>query len=128
VRGLRATGSDLVYRGYGIGGVAFLATDESFDNIVTNPPFNLAMEFALHALRHTWGKVCILQKTSWLEGERRYQALFSKGHLARVWQFRKRISMPPGGKDIPAKNGSTSFAWFVFMRSHSGPWEGGWLP
>ena len=99
-----------------------------FNHIVTNPPFKLGVEFALRGLELTCGKVCILQRTVWLEGARRYQALFSKGHLMRVWQFRSRVSMPPGGTDVPAQGGSLSFAWFVFSRSHVGPWTGGWLP
>ncbi len=96
--------------------------------VVTNPPFAKAMEFALHGLELTKEKVCILQRTTWLEGEGRYQKLFSKGHLMRIWQFRSRISMPPGGIEVPAENGSVSFAWYVFSRAHSGFPTLGWLP
>ena len=133
-RGIRAVGSDIADRGYGVTGSDFLSLDfrTSFmpaaHHIITNPPFSLAMEFALRGLRCVPGKVCILQRTVWLEGERRHRELFSKGHLARVWQFRKRISMPPGGADVPAQGGSVAFAWFVFCHDHQGPWAGGWLP
>lgn len=128
-RGYMVHGSDLVCRGYGTGGVDFLSgMTAPVGSIVTNPPFNLAVDFALQGLRVAKHKVCILQRTTWLEGERRYQALFSKGHLMRVWQFRSRISMPPGGTDVPASGGSVSYSWFVFSREHSGPFTGGWLP
>lgn len=136
-RGLPAIGSDIVDRGWRSPKLAgddpqlrdFLEQRAtSAMNIITNPPFNLAVEFALHAMELVEGKVCILQRTTWLEGERRYQALFSKGHLMRVWQFRSRISMPPGDSTSPAVGGSVAFAWFVFSRAHNGPYHGGWLP
>lgn len=31
--------TDLIYRGYGIGGVDFLSSQRETDNIITNPPF-----------------------------------------------------------------------------------------
>lgn len=45
-------GTDLVDRGYGVGGIDFLATKERLaDAVVTNPPFgNLAHPFVEHAL------------------------------------------------------------------------------
>ncbi len=43
--------SDLIDRGYGESGVDFLKTFKKFDNIVTNPPFNLSTEFTLQALQ-----------------------------------------------------------------------------
>lgn len=121
--------SDKVARGCGLT-MDFLSCREPlFEalSIVSNPPFSLAAEFVIHGLTLV-EKVAVLQRTVWLEGERRYQSLFSKGHLARVWQFRSRVSMPPGGSETPAQNGSVAYAWFLFDRTHSGPFEGGWLP
>jgi len=49
--GLIITGADLVDRGYGDGRVEdFLASRETNDNIVCNPPFDIAARFAPHAL------------------------------------------------------------------------------
>lgn len=128
-RGIPFIGSDIVDRGWpGTIVMDFLGSRVPHDNIVTNPPFNLAVEFALHALGITLGKICILQRTSWLEGERRYQQLFRLNHLMRIWQFRSRLSMPPGGSGIEAKGGSVAYAWFVFRRNHGGPATLGWLP
>lgn len=126
-------GSDICDRGW-LGSIIgdFLdptwATRPPADHIVCNPPFSLGVEFALRALELVPGKVCILQRTVWLEGERRYQKLFSAGHLMRVWQFRSRISMPPGDSESEPRGGSVAFAWYVFSRSHTGPYSGGWLP
>ena len=41
--------SDLIDRGYGEVGIDFLQSNKKVDNIVTNPPFNLATEFTLKA-------------------------------------------------------------------------------
>ena len=128
-RGLAVSGSDIVDRGYRHHHTLdFLTSSARVDHIVCNPPFDLAVEFVLHGLKLVTGKVAIIQRTTWLEGDRRYNRLFRLGHLARVWQFRKRLSMPPGGCGIEPKNGSIAFAWFVFEVSHNGPWTGGWLP
>ena len=129
-RGLIAMGSDIVDRGWPgtrISDFAFAPLAEC-DSIITNPPFNLAVTFALNALDVVRDRVAILQRTTWLEGQERHKQIFSRGHLMRVWQFSSRISMPPGESDAEAKGGSVAFAWFVFSRSHKGPAALGWLP
>lgn len=124
-----ATGADIVDRGFGE--VRDFMTDQrSYANIVTNPPFKLAVDFAERAiasLDNDAGKVCIIQRLAWLEGNARYQRLFEGGLLHRVWVFRSRISMPPGGVDVPAKNGSVAYAWFVFLRIRCHQTALGWL-
>lgn len=129
-RGLLASGTDIVDRGWKPSFQQdFLALDfTDAGHVITNPPFSLGVEFTLKALQLVPGKVCILQRTVWLEGERRYRRLFMCNHLMRVWQFRSRISMPPGDSESAPTGGSVSFAWFVFSRAHCGPWQGGWLP
>jgi hypothetical protein len=128
-RGIEAIGTDIVQRG-GADAVADFLRDTplSMDHIITNPPFELAVEFTLHALSLARHKVAIVQRTSWLEGRKRHRQLFSGGRLARMWQFSSRISMPPGGVNVAAKNGSVSYAWFVFSNDHQGPPTLGWLP
>jgi hypothetical protein len=129
-RGYQTFATDLVDRGYGEGGVDFLATDwqNAPPNVVSNPPFGIAVQFVRRALTFATGKVCVLQRTTWLEGERRYQELFARGTLARLWQFRSRISMPPGDAAVKAQGGAVAFAWYVFQRDHRGAPTIGWLP
>jgi hypothetical protein len=115
--GIPAVGTDLVQRGPASQVLDFLEAGTALaPDLILNPPFDQAERFAIHALALTPGKICILQRTSWLESARRHRSLFEPGHLIRVWQFVDRISMPPGGRDVSAKNGSVSYAWFVFRR------------
>lgn len=128
-RGYRTSlGTDIADRGYGKQSDFLTGWTEWRHDIIMNPPYSLATDFALHALDIGAQKIAILQRTAWLEGESRYKRLFSLNKLARIWQFRSRISMPPGGQNIEAKNGSVAFAWFVFERNHNGPPTLGWLP
>lgn len=122
--------SDIVDRGWrgdGFRGLSidFLNTPTLvIDNIVTNPPFNLAREFIDCALVMASHKVAMLLPFTFLEGQRKAEWLKSKP-LARVHVFSWRISMPPGelllaGKVKPT-GGKKCFAWFVFEHGHVGP-------
>ena len=49
--GYNVKATDLIDRGYGQGGIDFLACEDKFDgDIVTNPPYSMAYEFIEHAL------------------------------------------------------------------------------
>ena len=129
-RGLLAGGSDIVDRGYGeqkdFLSPLWLHLESPIANIVCNPPFNLATEFLLKSLQIATGKVCILQRLAWLEGRARRE-IFENTPLARVLVFSRRVSMPPGGSEQPAKGGSVAFAWFVWQQGYRGPPTLGWL-
>lgn len=127
LRGLEADGSDLRSRGYGAGGVDFLATHRQVDNIITNPPFKLAEEFVRHALTMARHKVAIVARLSFLEGQRR-RPLFQSTPVARVWVHSSRVSMPPGGKDVPPQNGSIAYCWIVWQQGWAEEPRIGWLP
>jgi 16S rRNA A1518/A1519 N6-dimethyltransferase RsmA/KsgA/DIM1 with predicted DNA glycosylase/AP lyase activity len=69
--GYKVYSSDLIDRGYGVVNQDFLNSDLRADNIVTNPPFNLAAEFTLQAFKLAKKKVVMLSKISYLEGVKR---------------------------------------------------------
>ena len=120
--------TDLHDYGYGTPGIDFLADDSRARNIVTNPPFKLAQEFAEHALAHTTNKVALLLRLAWLEGKAR-RRMFESTPLARVWVFSGRLTMKRGGTDGGKGGGSmVAFAWFVWDHSHKGAPTIGWLP
>lgn len=72
--GHQVLSTDLVYRGFGQGGVNFLkVTDPYYGDIVTNPPYKYAQEFVEHSLELVpeGSKVCMFLKLQFLEGKQR---------------------------------------------------------
>ncbi len=81
--------------------------------IITNPPFNLAVDFAQRALREAKVGVALLLRTSWIEGGERYERLFRDRPPRFVAQYCERVPMVAGRYD-PAASVATSYAWFVW--------------
>lgn len=96
-------------------------------NIVTNPPFKNAEDFAKRALDLTTGKVAFLLRLVWLAGKSR-RKMFATAPLARVWVFSGRLPMNRHDYDGPKSSSAIDFAWFVFEHGHAGKPELGWLP
>lgn len=111
---IRAT--DLVYRNYGeIASHDFLTSPRTTDNIITNPPFSLAEQFARKACDVSSRKVALLCKLAFLEGAAR-KKMFHALPLKKVLVFSKRLSMYRNG--VKMKNsGMIPFAWFIFDHS-----------
>ena len=129
-RGLEATGSDIVDRGYGCGGVNFLDDDTPRVNIVSNPPYVLAEKFAHHALKVASGRIALLVRLAFLEGQGRRKRLFVPHPPEQVWVLSTRPSMPPGDLAVDAKGGKVAYAWICWSRSSLAltPPTIGWLP
>ncbi len=101
--------SDLIDRGFGVQ-EDFLKSNKKFDNIVTNPPFNLATEFTIHGLRSVKNKMALLCKLSFLEGKKRSFSIFNQDKLKKVLVFSRRLSFEKNGK----RGGLMAFAWFIY--------------
>lgn len=117
--GNRVISSDLFYRGYGEGGVDFLDTTRSCDNIVTNPPYNAAEGFVATGVRQAKRKFALLLRLAFLEGANRANTIFATHPPARVWVFSERITFYPAGA-IQKGSGTTAYAWFVWDKDASG--------
>lgn len=86
------------------------------DLIVTNPPFNRAMEFADRALELARVGVALLVRSNWAEGCDRYQRLFRDRPPSVIAQFVERVPMVKGRWD-PDASTATSYAWFVWRKA-----------
>jgi len=106
--------SDLIDRGYGEV-KDFLTTNEKIDNIITNPPFKLSLEFALHGLKTVNNKLVLFQKLVFLEGVKRKKKLFSLNKLKNIYVISNRLKFK-GYKT----GGLMCFAWFVFDINYNG--------
>lgn len=118
--------SDLINRGYGEAPHDFLLSEKQADHIITNPPFTLAQEFVEKALQCTTGKVVMLCKLVFLEGQKR-KAFFEKTPLARVHVFSKRVQFYREGEKGKLGTSMMAFAWFVWEHGHEGPPTISWL-
>ena len=125
--GYNVISSDIVDRGYGQ--VAdFLDKPGQFENVVTNPPFNVAAELLEHALQLTTGKVCFLLRTAFLESSSRYYQFFRSEPPDTVLIFSERLSMFPAGHSATT-GGTTSYSWFIWdTEKQFGKTEIHWIP
>ncbi len=117
--GFDVISTDLINRGYGTQ-EDFLTSDRIADNIVTNPPYKLALNFVLKAKKNGNNKIAMFLKTVWLESEARYEMFQDKEFpLKTVYQFSKRVTLYKGG--IKMKNsGMIAYAWYVWDRNYVG--------
>ena len=130
IAGCDALSSDIVDRNGAadlLGSFEIILPEIPHESVISNPPYNLAREFIDCALKHTTDRVCVLLRLAFLEGMKRRE-WFGTVPLARVWVSSRRMSMPPGGSDVPAKGGAIAYAWFVFEHGHRGPAQIGFLP
>lgn len=107
------------------GGVDFLTHEfhRKFDNIITNPPFNLAQEFIEKALELSNDKVIMFAKIQLLEGNKRRE-LFDNTPLKYVYVFSKRVNPLRNGEELDEKgkpwSSTMCFAWFIWEHDYEG--------
>lgn len=97
--------------------------------IITNPPFNLALEFAQRGLDVAMRGVALLVRSAWLEGGDRYRRLFSVHPPHTVALFSERVPMVKGRWD-PIASTATAYAWVVWRKSAANDFQTRlrWIP
>lgn len=130
--GLHVISTDLVWRGYGQHGKDFLTygmfeDTETYNNIITNPPYSLALDFVLKSKKAATHKIAMFLKTVFLESQDRKEMFHDKQFpLKTMYQFSKRVSLYKDG--IKMKNsGMIAYAWYVWDKEHSGPATIQWI-
>ena len=109
--GYNVKSSDLIDRDYGTPHIDFLSEASECDNIITNPPYKNALDFAEKAVELACGKTALLLKLNFLEGIKR-KSFFEVRPPAWVYVFSQRQSLMKNGK--PYKGGMMALAWFVW--------------
>jgi hypothetical protein len=122
VRPLQATGRKVIasdISDYGLRGCAtgidYLSAPRQAEagGIVTNPPYKLAVEFALKALQEA-PYLALLLRTNFLESTARLP-FFRKRRPARIWISSRRLPMMHRhGWEGPRAPSNTCFAWFIW--------------
>lgn len=122
-------GYDLVDRGYKDTKVCnFLTYDfngQTFDNVITNPPYSLAQEFlekSMSVVKNN-GKVAMFLKIQFLEGAKR-RKMFEKFPPKYIYVFSKRQNPWRNGSPTDEKGkpwaSTMCFAWFVWEKGFYG--------
>lgn len=107
--------SDVFDYGYGpvqdfLGGTYL---ENSFDWVITNPPFKMAEDFFFEAQRVARVGVALLTRTVFIESVGRYDRLFSKFPPTYFAQFSERVPMVKGRIDKKAST-ATGYSWLVW--------------
>lgn len=94
-------------------GLDVIAAKPQCQWIITNPPFNLAVEFAERALDEATIGVALLLRSAWAEGGERYERIFKPCPPSWIVQYCERVPMVAGKYD-PQAQSATSYSWFVW--------------
>ena len=124
-KGYDVESTDLIDRGYGNVNLDFLLEHKKRDNIITNPPYKNAVEYARHSIWIAEKKVCLLFKITFLEGVERKE-FFQIHPPIRIWVFSKRLTLLKNGDDS-IKGGMMCLAWFIWEKGYQGKPQIGWL-
>jgi hypothetical protein len=116
---------------YGYGNVkSFLGNSyekDSFDWVITNPPFRLAEDFLNKASEVASKGVALLARTVFLESIGRYDRIFRDNPPTYFAQFTERVPMVKGRLDKKAST-ATGYAWFVWKLKEKREPKLVWIP
>jgi hypothetical protein len=121
--GHQVIASDIINYGFQLDSIAdFLRTTTApigCNTVLTNPPYQIATEFAGHALDLA-PEVYLLARLAFLESIKRTAVLEHRG-LRAVHVFRKRLPMMHRHNwRGPRASSAIPFAWFCWSRGHRG--------
>ena len=131
--GYNVIASDLINRGYGIGGVDFLSED--FNSLLTvpvdfviNPPYKLLLPFIKKCLELTNNKVAVLMPLRYLSGKERSQ-FFKEKPPKVVYVYVNRINMAKNGdfEKYQKTTNMETYAWVVWEKGYKGATTLKWL-
>lgn len=97
------------------------------DWVITNPPFRLAEEFVLRALKVARVGFAVLARTVFLESSGRYSSIFQPFPPTKVAQFVERVPMVKGRLDAKAST-ATGYAWLVWEKGSTVAPRLMWVP
>ena len=99
----------------------------SFDWVITNPPFRLAEEFIDRGMKIARHRVAMLTRTVFIENIGRYERLFKINPPSRFAQFTERVPMVKGRVDKKAST-ATGYAWLIWEKDRLGASPLTWIP
>lgn len=122
--GYNVVSTDLIDRGYGIGGVDFLEfnLDRPLEmDIITNPPYKYAKRFVDKALSLVADgqRVAMFLRLSFLEGKSRRE-LFDRAPPKYIYVASGRIVCCKNGDFESDFSSAVAYAWFIWEKGFTG--------
>ena len=99
----------------------------SYDWIITNPPFKHAEEFINQALPLARRGVAVLVRTVFIESVGRYERIFKLNPPTKFAQFVERVPMVKGRIDKKAST-ATGYSWVIWEKTINSPPMLVWVP
>lgn len=113
------TSSDIMGYGYkDMSQINFLDRyykENSFDWVITNPPFKMAEDFINEGQRVARKGVAMLVRTVFIESVGRYERLFADNPPTYFAQYVERVAMVKGRLDRRAST-ATGYGWIVWEK------------
>lgn len=124
--------SDIIDRGYENTEIAdFLAAERNTDDvardIITNPPYKIAVEFVNHALEisDNGTKIAMFLKIQFLETKKRYE-LFKQYPPKKIYVFVNRVNCGKNGV-FGKESSAVCYCWFVWEKGYKGKPTVDWI-
>jgi hypothetical protein len=121
--------SDLIDRGYGDSNIDFLnCIEETTRDIITNPPYKLALEFVQKSLEllRCGGKVAMFLKLTFLEGKKRKQFFISNPPKV-LYVSSSRIICAKNGEFDKVTSSAVAYGWYVWEKGFKGETKIKWI-
>ncbi|MGX7096409.1 hypothetical protein ACWOBL_06090 [Gemella bergeri] len=118
---------DLIDRGYG-GVRDFFERSAWLGDIITNPPYKIALEFLKHALNiiPAGNKVAMFLKIQFLEGKLR-KKFFEANPPKVIYVSSSRLNCAKNGRFDKYTSSAVCYAWFIFEKGHEGKTTIEWI-
>jgi len=100
--------------GFAVRDYLFPGPLDQTDWTITNPPFRLAEQFIARAECLSRHGFAVIVRSAFLEGQGRYERLFSEIPPTHVLQFTERVVMHKG-RLAPEGSTATAYAWLVWI-------------
>ena len=115
-------GTDIIDRGWAgteiLDFLKFTPKEEQQVDIITNPPYKYCSEFILKSLECVapGRKVAMFLKLTTLEGQKRYEEIYSKYPPKAVYVYSKRKQCAKNGEF--SGSSAVCYAWFVWEKDN----------
>ena len=125
--GYTVKSSDLIDRGFGEV-KDFFEVDEFCGDIITNPPYKVALDFVKHSLDiiPEGSKVAMFLKLQFLEGKARKE-FYKENPPKKIYVASGRLNCAKNGKFEEFKSSAVAYAWFMWEKGYQGSPEIDWI-